>query len=149
MARLMLTLEELLARFDGITAAEGAGAVLGTNDAQAGVYARVLEYGSITGRPPWPRPGPRTVLAVNPDSGAQVVVSAQAPQGYIRVRAPYFAGLLRAHLDGPIDWLEASAIEEHLREAVRAAAAEALEALRSGAPAHAGRLRESLTMAAD
>lgn len=149
MARLKLTLEELLTRFDHAAAVEGAGAALGTNDPEAGAYARVLEYGSVAGRPPWPSPGPRTVLAVNPETGAQVVVSAQAPQGYIRVRAPHFVALLRAHLPGPMDWLDAAAIEAHVREAARAAAADALEAMRSGVPADSGRLRESLTMSAD
>jgi hypothetical protein len=149
MARLKLTIEELLARFDGAASVEGAGAAIGTNDREAGVYARVLEYGSIAGQPPWPGPGARTALAVAPESGVQVVVSAQAPQGYIRMRVPHFVALLRAHLPGPIDWLDGSAIEEQVREAVRAAAADALEALRSGAPADSGRLRESLAMAAD
>lgn len=149
MARLKLTLEELLARFDGAASVEGASAALGTNDAHAGANARVLEYGSVAGQPPWPSPGPRTVLAVDPETGLQVVVSAQAPQGYIRVRVPQFIALLRAHLPGPIDWLDTAAIEAHVREAVRAAAADALEALRSGVPADSGRLRESLMMATD
>jgi hypothetical protein len=149
MARLKLTLGELLARFEGAASVEGATFVLGTSDAQAGALARVLEYGSVAGQPPWPGPGPRTVLAVNPETGAQVVVSAQAPQGYIRVRVPHFVALLRGHLPGPIDWLDAAAMEAHVREAGRAAAADALETLRSGVPADSGRLRDSLTMAAD
>lgn len=148
MARLKLTLAELLARFQSAAAVAGASAALGTDDVETGAYARVLEYGSITGKQPWPRPGARTVLAVDPETGAQVVVSAQAPAGYIRVRAPHFAALLGERLPGAVDWLDGAAIEQQIRAAVRTAAAEALQQLRAAAPVASGRLRESLVMTA-
>jgi hypothetical protein len=149
MARLKITLSELLGRFERLRETEGASAYIGMRDPEAGVVARVLEFGSVAGQKPWPRPAARTVTAVNPDTGATVVVSAQAPQGYIRVRAPQMAALLREHLPAPLDWLDAAAVEEQIRSAVRLTALAALEELRGAVPADSGDLRDSLTMATD
>lgn len=140
----LLTLDELGGRLEDLAALAAKSAAVGVTDPEAALYARILEYGSIAGQPPWPHPGPRTVLAVDPETGAQVVVSAQAPQGFIRVRATQFADALRRELAQPADWLDAGAVESHLDQAVRLAAQAVLEELRSAAPRDSGQLAQSL-----
>lgn len=96
-----LTLEELGQRLEALAQLASKRAGVGVADPEAAGYARVLEFGSLAGRLPWSKPGPRTVLAIDPETGAQVVVSAQAPQGFIRVRAPEFLEALRLRLTTP------------------------------------------------
>jgi hypothetical protein len=141
-----MTFDELTNRFAALAEITAKAAAISVGDSGAARYARVLEYGSIAGQPPWPRPGTRTVLAVHPETGAQVVVSVQAPQGFIRVRAPEFLSALRNAMAQPADWLNAAVIDEHLTRSVNDAAAEALETLRRSTPRDSGRLAESLTL---
>ncbi|MBI3484645.1 MAG: hypothetical protein HY012_05775, partial [Acidobacteria bacterium] len=122
-----ISLDELGARFEKIASVAERTTAIGVADAQAGAYARVIEYGSIAGQRPWPHPGEGTVAAVNPETGAQVVVSAQAPQGFIRVRAPEFLNQLREAVAGPADWLDAQELDQHFASALQSAAAHALE----------------------
>ncbi len=113
-------------------------------DAELAERARVLEYGSVAGQRPWPHPGQRTVLAIDPESGASVVVSAQAPQGFIRVPAPKFLARLTAALKQPADWLDARAAQEHIAEATKHAVREVLEDVRAAVPRDSGQLAASL-----
>lgn len=144
-----LTLEELGQQLKALAQLASKRAGVGVADPQAARYVRVLEYGSIAGQPPWPKPGPRTVLAIDPETGAQVVVSAQAPQGFIRVRAPEFLEAIRSQLAAPTDWLDTAAVEDYLATSVQDAAADALEALRAAVPRDSGQLAESLTLVTD
>jgi len=146
MAERELTLDMLQQSFEEIAEVPSARAAIGVSDPEAAPYVRALEYGSIAGQPPWPHPGPRTLLAVDPESGAQVVVSAQAPQGFIRVRAPELLDHLLAELAQPADWFDAAAVEVHVQQAVGRAALAALEELRTAAPRDSGRLSQSLTL---
>lgn len=146
MAAQRLTLDELAERLDALAQLAPKRAGIGVSDPEAARYARVLEFGSIAGQPPWPAPGPRTVRAIDPETGAQVVVSAQAPQGFIRVRVPEFLEALRARLAAPADWLDAAAAEDHLTRCVQDAAVETLETLRASVPRDSGQLAESLTL---
>ena len=141
-----LSLDELGARFEQIASVAGRSAGIGVTDAQAASYARVLEYGSIAGQRPWPHPGERTVAAVNPETGAQVVVSAQAPNGFIRVQAPEFLNQLRDAIAGRTDWLNAGELDRNFGMAVQSAAAHALEVMRGAVPRESGRLAQSLTI---
>jgi hypothetical protein len=141
-----LSLDQLGARFDKIASLVDRTAAIGTADAQAASYARVLEYGSIAGQRPWPHPGERTVAAVDPETGVQVVVSARAPQGFIRVRAPEFLNQLREAIAGPADWLDAEKLDRNFSSAVQSAAAHALEEMRSAVPRESGQLAQSLTI---
>ena len=81
MARRILTLNELPALLSAMGQVTGRKASIGVTDPAVARYARVLEYGSIAGQKPWPHPGAKTVLAQDQDTGAAVVVTAQAPQG--------------------------------------------------------------------
>ena len=146
MAAPRLSLDELGARFEKIASVASRSAGIGVTDAQAGAYARVLEYGSVAGQRPWPHPGEHTVTAIDPDSGAQVVVSAQAPQGFIRVRAPEFLNQLREQIAGQADWLDGKKLDQNFGAAVQSAAAHALEVMRAAVPRESGRLAQSLTI---
>lgn len=141
-----MTFDELADRFAALAEIASRSAGIGVADPNVARYARVLEFGSIAGQPPWPAPGARTVLAIDPGTGAQVVVSAQAPQGFIRVRVPEFVEALRTRLAAPADWLDAVAAEDHLTRSLQDAAAQALESLRASVPRDSGRLAESLTL---
>ena len=149
MSPVAMTLEQFAAQLEQVTQIRDAGSGIGVADPEAAAYARVLEYGSIVGQPPWPHPGARTVLAVDPETGAQVVVSAQAPQGFIRVSAPDFLNALRSELAEPADWLNPDDAQSRIGQAVRAAAESALETLRAGAPHDSGRLSQSLEIVAE
>jgi hypothetical protein len=140
------TFEEFGGLLEKMEAAAGSSIAIGVTDAETGRLARLLEFGSIAGQRPWPRPGPGTVFAVDPETGAQVVVSAQAPQGFIRVHAARFRDRLREVLAQPADWLDKETLDAHLSRSVSEAARAALEMLRAAAPQHSGRLRESLTV---
>jgi hypothetical protein len=141
-----ITLDELDDRFEQLSSVADRSASIGVADAQAAAYARVLEYGSVTGQRPWPHPGERTVAAVDPETGAQVVVSAQAPQGFIRLRAPEFMNQLRSAIAAPADWLDAESLNGHFAAAVQSITARALEEMRAAAPRDSGRLAQSLTI---
>jgi hypothetical protein len=141
-----LSLDELAVRFDKIASLVDRTAAIGVEDAQAAAYARVLEYGSVAGQRPWPHPGEHTVAAVNPETGAQVIVSAMAPQGFIRVRAPEFLNQLREIIAGPTNWLDAQKLAQHFDAALQTASGQALEEMRSAVPRESGRLAQSLTI---
>jgi hypothetical protein len=141
-----MTFDELGERFDALASLANRSAGIGVADAQAAAYARVLEYGSVAGQRPWPHPGERTVAAVDPETGAQVVVSARAPQGFIRVHAPEFMNQLRNAIAAPTDWLDAQSLSGHFAAAVQSITARALEEMRAGVPRDSGRLAQSLTL---
>jgi hypothetical protein len=141
-----LSLDQLGARFEKLASLADRAADIGVADAQAAVYARVLEYGSIAGQRPWPHAGENSVPAVDPETGAQVVVSAKAPQGFIRVHAPEFLNQLREQIAGQADWLDAKKLDRNFSLAVQSAAAHALEEMRAAVPRESGRLAQSLTI---
>jgi len=148
MAAETFTLEEFGERLAKLAEVRGHRAGIGVNDPEAARYARVLEFGSVVGQPPWPSPGSRTIGAVDPETGTEVVVSAQAPQGYIRVRVPEFVETLRTELRGSLNWLDPASLERHVRDAVMATTSAALSALRATVPSDSGQLRNSLTVVA-
>jgi hypothetical protein len=139
-----LTLEQLQQRLAALVNVADAEAAIGVRDFDVATYARVLEYGSVAGRPPWATPGPRTTLAVDPHTGAQVVVSTQAPQGFIRLQAPQFPAVIAEEMRASLDWLDSAVVQSHIAEAARRSAQEALQRLRAAAPRQSGRLAESL-----
>lgn len=141
-----LSLDELASRFNQMASVSDRTAAIGTTDANAAAYARVLEYGSVAGQRPWPRPGERTVAAMDPETGAQVVVSVQAPQGLIRVRAPEFLGQLREAIASPANWLDAEDLEQHFTSALQIATTQTLQKLRDAVPRDSGHLAQSLTI---
>lgn len=141
-----MTLEEFFERLEVLQGVGSSSAAIGVTDAEVARYARVLEFGSIAGQRPWPRPGARTVLAVDPETGAQVVVSASAPNGFIRVRAAEFLNRLRDELDQPKNWLDAAEVATHLASAVERTTEVVLEELRRAAPRDSRRLAKSLAV---
>jgi hypothetical protein len=144
---MQLSLEELAERLESIGEVRSKNAFIGASTAEAGRILRSLEYGSAVGEPPWPGPGGRTTLAVDPETGAQVVVSLQAPAGFIRIRRGMFLEALRRTLDGPVNWLNAGEAAQHVEEALRAAGERTLSELKSGVPVDSGRTAQSLIMA--
>jgi len=144
MAGRTLTLSELPALLDAMGQVTGRYVSIGVTDPAVARYARVLEYGSIAGQKPWPQPGAETVLAQNPQTGTTVVVSAQAPLGFIRVSVPALLRDLNNHIASPTDWLDPEKATNHLVLATLAAAKAALDRLRQLIPQGSGKLRESL-----
>lgn len=124
----------------------GRSAAIGTRDPVAGIILRVLEYGSLIGHRPWPQPGPRTTRAIDPETGNEVIVSVQAPQGFVRVQAADFARLLSEQLASPTNWLRPEDVQARLDEAVSTAAEQALERLATRLPDATGRLKNSLAI---
>ena len=141
-----ISLDELSNRFDEMASVADRTTSIGVTDAKAAAYTRTLEYGSVAGKRPWPHAGERTVAAVDPETGAQVVVSAQAPKGFVRVRAPEFLSKLREAVDGPANWLDASELNQHFDSALRSAAGQALEEMGAAVPRDSGRFAQSLTI---
>ena len=144
MARRTLTLSELPALLDAMGQVTVQAVSIGVADPAVARYARVIEYGSIAGQKPWPQPGAKTVLAQDPETGAAIVVSAQAPHGYIRVSASAFLRELNNRIAGPADWLDPEETTSHLAGATAAAAKAVLDRLRQLIPQGSGRLRDSL-----
>lgn len=144
-----MTLGDLVERLQELSGIVSRSAAISVSDPEVSRYARVLEYGSVAGRLPWPRPGERTTLAVDPETGAQMVVSVSAPEGFVRVRAGEFLNRLRDELGQPANWLDAAEVDLHLAASVSRAAASALEELRAAVPRQSGRLAQSLMIADD
>ncbi|MCL6480312.1 MAG: hypothetical protein K6U02_01160 [Firmicutes bacterium] len=138
--------DDLAERFARLATLTGRSIALGTRDAEAGILLRVLEYGSLVGHRPWPQPGRRTTRAIDPETGREVVVSAQAPQGFVRVQAADFARLLVEQLGRPTNWFHPEAVQALLDTAVHTAATEALERLAARLPEATGRLQNSLAI---
>jgi hypothetical protein len=142
-----ITLDELGAAFESLAKLASRHAAIGIADAEVAQYARAVEYGSVAGQRPWPSPGPRTTLAVDPEGGEQVVVALAAPHGFVRMNTGAIAGALTEELQAPADWLDGEAVAQHLGDVVRRAALRSLERLRQAAPRDTGRLAESLQIA--
>jgi len=141
-----ISLDELSDRFEQLSSVRDRSAGIGVADASVAAYARVLEYGSIAGQRPWPHPGEATVAAIDPDTGAQVVVSAKAPNGFIRVQAPEFLNQLREAISGQANWLNVGELDRNFGLAVHSVAEQALEKMRAALPRDSGRLAQSLTI---
>jgi hypothetical protein len=144
MAETTFILEDLLDRLEEIAMAASQSRAIGVRDPEVARYARALEYGSVAGQRPWPAPGSRTTLAVDPETGAQIVVSVQAPRGFIRIQAPAFSADLIEKMRRSADWLDAAGIEAHLQAAIREAATAALARIRAAAPRDSGQLADAL-----
>lgn len=140
----IFSLDELSAAFEMLAHVASTAAAIGVADAEVGRYARAVEYGSMAGAKPWPNPGPQTALAVNPDTGEPVVVTVQAPQGFIRTNAAAMSRAMVEQLREPADWLGAESLTQRLAEAAQEAAEQAVAVLRSAAPRDSGRLAESV-----
>ena len=141
-----ISLNELSDRFEQLSSVGDHSAGIGVADASVAAYARVLEYGSIAGQRPWPHPGEGTVAAIDPDTGAQVVVSAKAPNGFIRVQAPEFLNQLRETVAGRADWLNPRELDRNFGLSVQSVAELALEKMRAALPRDSGRLAQGLTI---
>ncbi len=144
MPQQQLSLEEFAAQLHRLASLRPKRVGIGVTDPEVAAYARIFEYGSIAGHRPWPHPGEQTVTAVDPETGAQVVVSAQAPHGFIRVHVPAFRDRLQQEIKGSADWLDPDGLETHFTAALEAAATKTLEEIRAELPQRWNRLRQSL-----
>jgi hypothetical protein len=145
----MYTIAEFAERLRELESIGSRSIAIGTADAQAGAVARALEFGSIAGQRPWPHSGPKTTVAIDVETGAQVVVSVQAPQGFIRIRRSRFLESLRQALAGAPDWLDVGEVNAHLEARLRETAEQILAELRPAVPKDSGRLAQSLTISSD
>lgn len=146
MPRAAFTLDSLAQRFASMQSLRPASIGIGAADAQAAAIARALEFGSVPGRQPWPHPGPRTVLAVDPETGASLVASAQAPAGFIRVQARGAIEHLVRELTEQIEWLDGDEIESHLSASVARTAQSTLARIRAAVPRDSGQLAAALQL---
>lgn len=146
MARQKLTLDQLAQRLEQMASVQGVRAGIGTEDAESAAILRALEFGSISGEKPWPHAGPQTVLAVDQETGAQVVVSAKSPHGFLRSLAPEIMDRLRGAVVQPANWFEPEEAQGHLRESLRTVAAEALAQARAAIPSSSQKIRNNLVL---
>jgi hypothetical protein len=146
MAQAKRGLEELAAAFERCCTAPGGRAAIGVTDGEAARILRALEYGSVPGAPPWPSPGPRTLLSTDPETAAPAIFSRLAPQGFLRVRAAELAQMLRRQLETIEDWLDPAQLQSGVDSAPAISAAQFLTVLRQGLPEHFGRLAQHLTV---
>lgn len=146
MPRRELTIADLQERVEAVSHVAGEQIAIGVEEPEVARYARVLEYGSVVGQPPWPSPGPRTTLAVDPESGTTVVVSAKAPHGFLRTQAPAFSALLADRLAAAEDWLDREALQAHITRATGEAAQATLARILASVPRNSGRLAASLVV---
>jgi len=144
MAKRMLTLGELPELLGAMENVIGKTASIGIADPELARIARVLEYGSIAGQKPWLRPGEKTVLAQDPITGTTVVVSAQAPRGFIRVTAPAILRDLKNRIAGIGNWLDPEGTNQRSEATVAEAAKIGLDHIRQLIPQESGQLRDSL-----
>ncbi len=145
----MLSIEDLARQLRDAATVQSRSAVIGAADAESGIIARVLEFGSIAGEPPWPRPGPRTTLALDPDTGAQVVVSLRLPHGVIRLQRPQMLQVLLDSLRGSAGWLDAQRIEPDLDRNLGRAGEEIAAQLRGALAGISGRVAGSIVSQLD
>ncbi len=144
-----MDLTELHARLSAVAEAGSRSAGLVMKDAEAAKILRVLEYGSVAGQRPWPHPGEKTTLATDPETGAQVVVSAAAPQGFIRVRVGQIAQEMREAVARQSGWLDAAQTEAHLARAVALSARGARTLICEGVATLSPELAEKIEVAAE
>lgn len=144
MADVKLDLESLADALDALATVSSVEAAVGVGDPDAARYVRILEYGSISGRQPWPHPGARTVLAVNPETGQTIVASAQAPQGFIRTNLPAMARALLTEMEDLVFDFRAESLQQSLEASVRNAASDAAELLRAAVPKDTGAVAQHL-----
>lgn len=133
--------DDLLARLEKT---EGARAAIGVRDPAIAAYARVLEFGSLLGAKPWPNAGPRTTSAVDPETGTAMVVSAQAPAGFIRIHAAEMREAVASELGGVAGWLDPEELSGRIASALRAATTSAVAILRSAVPRDSGELARAI-----
>lgn len=107
---------------------------------EAAAYALVWEWGSAR----ISEPGPNTCIGVNPD-GSSVILSVQAPFGYISINEPLYWAILEAELK-KIKFGNSSieGLLDELQQAALRAAEEFVPILRSAAPKDSGALRDSI-----
>lgn len=109
----------------------------------AAAYAEVWEWGNVVRQT---KPGPKTVLGINPD-GERVWLTIQAPFGYIKVNENQYWDILK-------DELRKVRFESHttrgISEELEAAAVKAMKRIvkiiRDTAPVDTGALRKSFTV---
>ncbi len=108
-------LDALLAQFDAIPGTVQSGVKV---DAESAPYWSVWESGRISCEP-----GPKTQWSTSPVTGQQVVLTIQAPHGYIRLNQPEYVKILNEEFNA-VPWLSVpvSQIEEVLNAVMDRAA---------------------------
>ena len=141
-----MTLDEFQARLERLSELKASQITIGTTDSEAGKIIRALEFGSVAGQKPWPHPGPRTSLAVNPETGAQIVVSQQMPRGLIRVRKDNFLAQLMKFLTAGDSWLDGAETQTLLEQSVRDTGGIALAEVRNALSRTSPKVRDALAL---
>ena len=106
----------------------------------AAAYALVWEWGNARQT----KPGPKTVLGINPD-GSRVYLSLQAPRGYIRVNSPLFAIALKEELAKVRFTAETTGgVSSQLEKAALRTVQRMAQIIRDHAPVDTGELESSI-----
>jgi len=105
----------------------------------ASAYALVWEYGNLRQT----KKGPKTTLGIDPETGARVWLTIQAPSGYVRIWKPRFKTIIASSLHG-IKWGERDA-KHQLTDAVERMGERMANLVETTAPVDKGDLKASIT----
>ena len=111
-------------------------------DGESAAYALVWELGKINAKP-----GPKTLISTNAD-GDEVLLTIQAPHGYIRINRQIYLGILNEEFK-TIKWNELPMTKwaEEAGKVLDLAAARCLEVIQQYVPVDTGQLLFEMTVA--
>lgn len=129
------SLNTFLADYQNLKNVKAGVAVYGS----AAAYALVWELGSLRAK----KPGPKTVWGTN-RYGDRIIMSSQAPEGYVGIVEDQFWPIIEAELDKINFSQPVQALQVEMEVAFDNASIKIAQLIRSGAPADSGDLRSQI-----
>lgn len=129
-------LQEFIKDFQGMDNLAGGVAVYGS----AAAYALVWELGSLRAK----KPGPRTLWSIN-RNGRRIIMSTQAPGGYVAINEDKFWPIIEAELDKVDYGQNAKRIQLEMSVAIDNASQKIARIVAETAPVASGDLRSQIS----